>query len=43
MSSPHSETWSGTSAGQPTAPKKIASWPPICDFQSGGIMAPCFR
>ena len=26
-SEPHSETWSGTVAGQPTAPKKIASWP----------------
>ena len=31
-SEPHSETWSGTFAGQPTAPKKIASWPPICCF-----------
>ena len=29
ISEPHSETWSGTVAGQPTAPKKIASWPPI--------------
>ena len=26
ISNPHSETWSGTFAGQPTAPKKIASW-----------------
>ena len=28
-SEPQSETWSGTVSGQPTAPKKIASWPPI--------------
>ena len=41
-SEPHSETWSGTLEGQPTAPKKIASWPPICAFQSSGIMRPCF-
>ena len=25
ISEPHSDTWSGTVAGQPTAPKKIAS------------------
>ena len=31
----------GDFAGQPTAPKKIASWPPICAFQSSGIMRPC--
>ncbi len=41
ISMPHSETWSGTVAGQPTAPKKIASWPPIWSFQSSGIIVPC--
>ena len=30
--------WSGIFAGQPTAPKKIASCWPICSFQSSGIM-----
>ena len=40
ISEPHSETWSGIFSGQPTAPKKIASWPPICSFQSSGIMLP---
>ena len=40
ISEPQSETWSGIFAGQPTAPKKIASWPPICSFQSSGIMLP---
>src|SRR2546428_13899654 len=29
-SEPHSETWSGTVAGQPTAPKKMASMPQSC-------------
>ena len=29
-SEPQSETWSGIFAGQPTAPKKIASCAPIC-------------
>ena len=42
-SEPHNDTWSGTVAGQPTAPKKMASWPPICAFQSAGIIAPSFR
>ena len=41
ISEPHSEMWSGTLAGQPTAPKKIASCLPICSFQSSGIMRPC--
>ena len=40
-SDPHSEMWSGTVSGQPTAPKKIASWLPICCFQSSGIIRPC--
>ena len=40
-SEPHSEMWSGTFAGQPTAPKKIASCRPIRSFQSSGIMRPC--
>ena len=34
----HSETWSGTVAGQPTAPKKMASMPDSCAFQSSGII-----
>ena len=38
--------WAGVfvprEAGQPTAPKKIASWPPIFSFQSSGIMRSCF-
>ena len=42
ISKPQSEMWSGTLAGQPTAPKKIASWPPIWSFQSSGIMRSCF-
>jgi hypothetical protein len=42
-SKPHSDTWSGTLSGQPTAPKKIASCEPICAFQSGGITLPCLR
>ena len=33
MSNPHSEMWSETFSGQPTAPKKIASWPQIWLFQ----------
>ena len=41
-SEPHSETWSGIVAGQPTAPKKMASCEPIRSFQSSGIMRPCF-
>jgi hypothetical protein len=40
ISEPQSETWSGTVSVQPTAPKKIASWPPICSFQSTGIIRP---
>ena len=36
MSEPHSETWSGIFAGQPTAPKKIASCRPI-------LLLPVFR
>ena len=39
-SDPHSDTWSGTVAGQPTAPKKMASMPISCAFQSAGIMLP---
>ena len=42
MSEPHSEMWSGTLAGQPTAPKKMASCLPIRSFQSSGIILPCF-
>ena len=38
---PHSETWSGMPAGQPTAPKKMASCEPILAFQSSGIICPC--
>jgi hypothetical protein len=38
ISEPHSEMWSGILAGQPTAPKKIASCLPIRSFQSSGIM-----
>jgi hypothetical protein len=41
MSSPHSETWSGTTAGHPTAPKKMASWRPMTSFQFSGIIVPC--
>ena len=41
-SEPHSDTWSGTVAGQPMAPKKMASWPPMRSFQSAGIISPCF-
>jgi hypothetical protein len=41
MRDPHKETWSGTVAGQPTAPKKIASCPPMRSFQSSGIICPC--
>ena len=43
ISEPQSETWSGTVAGQPTAPKKIASCAAICANQSSGIMRPCLR
>ena len=39
-SDPHSEMWSGTVAGQPTAPKKIASCEPISSFQLSGIILP---
>ncbi|CFE02702.1 Uncharacterised protein [Bordetella pertussis] len=39
-SDPHSASWSGTASGQPMAPKKIASWPPICAAQSSGIILP---
>ncbi len=42
ISEPHSETWSGTVAGQPTAPKKIASKSLSWSNQSSGIMRPCF-
>ena len=31
----------GDTAGQPTAPKKIASWPPIFSFQSSGSILSC--
>ena len=41
ISEPHSEMWSGIFAGQPTAPKKIASCRPIFSFQSSGIMRSC--
>ena len=41
ISEPHSEMWSGIFAGQPTAPKKIASCSPIFSFQSSGIMRSC--
>src|SRR5918993_4156420 len=41
ISEPHSDTWSGTVAGQPHAPKKIASAPSSRDFQLLGIMSPC--
>lgn len=40
-SEPHSEIWSGTVAGQPTAPKKIASNCINWSNQSGGIISPC--
>ena len=36
---PQSETWSGT-PGNPTAPRKMASWPLIAASPSSGIMAP---
>ena len=39
-SEPHSDTWSGRIAGQPMAPKKMASWPPMRSFQSAGIISP---
>jgi hypothetical protein len=42
-SEPHSEMWSGTVAGQPTAPKSSASCPCSCAFQSLGIIWPCCR
>ena len=32
----------GTVAGQPTAPKRIASMPWSCCFQSAGIISPCW-
>jgi hypothetical protein len=38
----HSEVWSAIFSGQPTAPKKMASWPPIWSFQSSGMYLPCF-
>ena len=38
MSRPQSETWSGTMAGQPTAPRKMAAWPRIWSSPSSGIM-----
>ncbi|MNT02829.1 hypothetical protein D3C72_1373390 [compost metagenome] len=41
-SEPHSDTWSGIFSGQPTAPKKMASWPPIWSFQLSGSIWPCF-
>ena len=40
---PHSETWSGTLSGQPTAPKRIASQSPTWSRQSSGIIRPCAR
>ena len=40
-SDPQSDTWSGTVAGQPTAPKYSASTPLSCSFQSSGIIWPC--
>ena len=36
---PHSETWSGT-PGKPTAPRKMASWPPMVSMPSVGIIVP---
>ena len=39
-SDPQSDTWSGTVAGQPTAPKKIASFGASWSFQSSGIICP---
>ena len=41
MSSPQSETWSGT-PGKPTAPRKIASCRRIDSRPSFGIISPCF-
>ena len=40
---PHSETWSGTTSGQPTAPKKMASNELRVSNQSSGSIAPCLR
>ena len=40
ISEPHSDTWSGTVAGQPAAPKYSASWPDSRAFQSSGIIWP---
>jgi len=39
-SSPCSETESGTSAGQPTAPSSMASKPRSASIPSAGIIAP---
>ena len=39
---PHSEMWSGTVAGQPTAPNRMACCGSSCAFQSGGIISPCW-
>ena len=39
ISSPQSDTWSGT-VGQPTAPRKIASWPAIRSSPFSGIIRP---
>jgi len=41
ISEPHSDTWSGTVAGQPTAPKYSASMPSSRLRQSSGIIWPC--
>src|SRR5699024_7027515 len=40
-SDPHRLTWSGTTSGQPTAPKKIASTLSSLLAQSSGIITPC--
>ncbi len=42
ISEPHSDTWSGTVAGQPTAPKNSASLPSSRCRQSSGIIWPVF-
>src|SRR5690606_7191077 len=42
-SDPHSDTWSGTTSGQPTAPNRIASNPFRRSYQSGGIISPCCK
>ena len=42
-SRPCSETESGTLAGQPTAPRKIASKPRRVSIPSAGIIAPVAR